>query len=297
MSAKKSQRTKSRSAKAKATPLAQRSQQPKPLAQPKKARRQVEPKAKRLSALDAAAQMLDETGEPMSCQELIEAMAGRGYWTSPAGKRSLPSGTVLDGELVLLSGRVPDLEAMLARHQLARPEQIRRASQEQPVTYVVFDLLYHEGRSLLGQPLTVRRECLQRLVAALQEPRLVFSEGVIGAGKTFFEEAVRQGQEGVMAKHLASSYLPGKRLACWRKIKPKHLLPVVIIGWIPGRQGVGSLLVAALREGVMRYVANVRTGFTTQQRSDLARLLESRRRSRPVVPCPHRGLWVCHGSA
>jgi len=86
MSAKKSQKAKSPSAKAKATPLAQRSQQPKPLAQPKKARRQVEPKVKRLSALDAAAQMLEETGEPMSCPELIEAMAGRGYWTSPAGK-------------------------------------------------------------------------------------------------------------------------------------------------------------------------------------------------------------------
>lgn len=95
-----------------------------------------------------------------------------------------------------------------------------------------------------------------------------------------------------MAKHLASPYLPGKRAACWRKIKPRRLLPVVIIGWIPGREGVGSLLVAALWEGVLRYVANVRAGFTTQQRRDLARLLEPRRRSRPMVPCPHRGLWV-----
>jgi len=145
---------------------------------------------------------------------------------------------------------------------------------------------------LLGQPLTARRECLQGLVAALQEPRLVFSEGVIGTGKTFFEEAVQHGQEGVMAKHLASSYLPGKRAACWRKIKPRRLLPAVVIGWIPGREGVGSLLVAALREGVLRYVANVRTGFTSQQRRDLPRLSESRRRSRPIVPCPHRGLWV-----
>jgi len=86
MSAKKSPKTKSRSAKPKATPLAQSSEPSKPRAQPKKVRRQVEPKAKRFGALDAAAQLLDETGEPMSCPELIEAMAGRGYWTSPAGK-------------------------------------------------------------------------------------------------------------------------------------------------------------------------------------------------------------------
>ncbi|HWG43895.1 MAG TPA: HTH domain-containing protein [Gemmataceae bacterium] len=42
--------------------------------------------AKKLSALDAAAKVLGETGQPMSCQELIEAMATKGYWTSPGGK-------------------------------------------------------------------------------------------------------------------------------------------------------------------------------------------------------------------
>jgi hypothetical protein len=41
---------------------------------------------KKLSALDAAARVLAETGQAMSCPELIAAMAGKGYWTSPAGK-------------------------------------------------------------------------------------------------------------------------------------------------------------------------------------------------------------------
>jgi hypothetical protein len=38
------------------------------------------------SALDGAAQVLAETGRPMNCQELIAAMAAKGYWSSPAGK-------------------------------------------------------------------------------------------------------------------------------------------------------------------------------------------------------------------
>jgi hypothetical protein len=42
--------------------------------------------SKRLSALDAAAKVLAETGQPMRCTELIAAMTARGYWTSPAGK-------------------------------------------------------------------------------------------------------------------------------------------------------------------------------------------------------------------
>ena len=41
---------------------------------------------KRLSALDAAAKVLAETGQPMRCTELIAAMAAKGYWTSPGGK-------------------------------------------------------------------------------------------------------------------------------------------------------------------------------------------------------------------
>ena len=41
---------------------------------------------KKMSALDAAAKVLAETGRPMSCPELIAAMAAKGYWSSPNGK-------------------------------------------------------------------------------------------------------------------------------------------------------------------------------------------------------------------
>jgi hypothetical protein len=40
----------------------------------------------KLSALDAAAKVLQEAGQPMNCQEMIQAMTAKGYWTSPAGK-------------------------------------------------------------------------------------------------------------------------------------------------------------------------------------------------------------------
>ncbi len=41
---------------------------------------------KKLSALDAAAKLLAETKEPMNCKEMIDAIAAKGYWTSPGGK-------------------------------------------------------------------------------------------------------------------------------------------------------------------------------------------------------------------
>src|SRR3984893_11331456 len=39
-----------------------------------------------LSCLNAAAKVLAEKGEPMNCKEMIEAMATKGYWTTPGGK-------------------------------------------------------------------------------------------------------------------------------------------------------------------------------------------------------------------
>jgi HB1, ASXL, restriction endonuclease HTH domain len=55
--------------------------------EPKRQRKApAEPHEKKLSALDAAAKVLAETRTPMSCQELIGAMAVKGYWTSPGGK-------------------------------------------------------------------------------------------------------------------------------------------------------------------------------------------------------------------
>ena len=42
--------------------------------------------AKKLSAIDAAAKLLAETKQPLNCKQLIEAIAAKGYWTSPSGK-------------------------------------------------------------------------------------------------------------------------------------------------------------------------------------------------------------------
>ena len=51
-----------------------------------KATKSTAEKEKKLSALDAAAKLLAETGEPMNCQEMIKGMAEKGYWTSPGGQ-------------------------------------------------------------------------------------------------------------------------------------------------------------------------------------------------------------------
>jgi ATP-dependent DNA ligase len=136
--------------------------------------------------------------------------------------RRLPAGTLVDGELVAFDtdGR-PDLPRLLHRHGLTNPWRIRQARNWCPVCYVVFDLLYHGGRCVMQEPLARRREVLAELCRRLNAADVRFSAGVIEAGKALFEGAIAQGHEGVMAKHLASIYQPGRRSAAWRKIKPR----------------------------------------------------------------------------
>ena len=52
----------------------------------KPAKAKKEPKVKKVGALDAAAQVLAASKEPLNCKAMIEAMAKKGLWTSPGGK-------------------------------------------------------------------------------------------------------------------------------------------------------------------------------------------------------------------
>jgi bifunctional non-homologous end joining protein LigD len=138
------------------------------------------------------------------------------------GLHRLPAGMLVDGELVAFDadGR-PDLPRLLRRHGLTDPWRIRQARHWCRVRYVLFDLLYHAGRCLVREPLARRRDVLAQVCQQLDAADVQFSAGVIGAGKAYYEIAVDQGHEGVVAKHLASTYRPGRRSAAWRKIKPR----------------------------------------------------------------------------
>lgn len=206
--------------------------------------------------------------------------------------RSLPSDTVLDGELVALRSGRAEFGKLMRRHQLVSGHKIRQTSQVCPVTYVAFDLLYESGRSLLGRPLSERRQRLQDLIARFPDPRLVFSDGVIGPGRDFFERVVEDGHEGVMAKQLSSRYLPGKRMQAWRKIKPFQTLPCIVIGYTASRRGLRSLLVAAAWQGKLAYVAELISGFTEGAKAQLLQRLSRQSRPEPFVPCPKRASWV-----
>jgi hypothetical protein len=81
-------------AKAKADPDSGSPEAPAPERETRKkaARQKKAAGEKKLSAIDAAAKVLADTGAAMNCQELIKVMAEKGLWTSPGGKT--PSATL-----------------------------------------------------------------------------------------------------------------------------------------------------------------------------------------------------------
>jgi bifunctional non-homologous end joining protein LigD len=131
----------------------------------------------------------------------------------------LPTGIVLDGEVVVLRQGKPDFGLLLSRNQTRASLKIQSLARTFPATYIVFDLIYHRFESLLALPLWARRQRLELVVRACANPRLVFSEGIIGEGRAFFEAVCAEGLEGVVAKRLDGRYRPGRR--AWIKIKPR----------------------------------------------------------------------------
>src|SRR5712691_5923563 len=147
---------------------------------------------------------------------------------------------------------------------------------EVPITYMVFDLLWQDGHSLMDKPYTDRRAALARLKlsgASWQTPP--FEKG---GGQSMKEASARAGLEGVMAKRLESKYEPGRRSGVWEKIKNHNRQELVIGGWLEGegkRRGYpGALLVGYYKDAKLVYAGKVGTGFTDKTLERLSKLME-----------------------
>jgi bifunctional non-homologous end joining protein LigD len=196
---------------------------------------------------------------------------------------------LLDGELVALddAGK-PSFERLQGRMNAGSEAAIRRAARGNPVTYVIFDLLHRDGRSLLETPYEERRAVLDGLEldgAAWRVPAYHR-----GNGAALLAATREQGLEGIVAKRLGSRYEPGRRNGSWLKLRNRLRQELVIGGWLPGegnRAGrVGALLVGD-REAPgapLRYAGRVGSGLSEAQLDELLpRLRELERRTRPFA--------------
>jgi bifunctional non-homologous end joining protein LigD len=208
---------------------------------------------------------------------------------------------ILDGEIVALDKEgKPSFGALQRRMHLASESAVRRLAKDAPVTYMIFDLLWLDGHSLMDLSYEERRARLAEL--DLNGDRWRVPDYVAGHGKQILKATADQGLEGVVAKRLDAPYEPGRRSQCWVKVKNLYRQEVVIGGWMPGegrrRDRIGALLVGVREDGHLRYAGKVGTGFTERELDRLSERLVPLERAgspfdAPEQPTPPRGaVWV-----
>jgi bifunctional non-homologous end joining protein LigD len=143
---------------------------------------------------------------------------------------SIGKPAILDGEIVALkdNGHV-SFEELQARMNLASERVIQSQVGKLRIIYMVFDVLYLDGRSLMRLPYTGRRLALERL--RLRGPNWQTPPYHRAAGPSMLQAARQNHLEGVMAKRLDSTYEPGERSGDWLKIKFTHRQEFVIGGY------------------------------------------------------------------
>jgi DNA ligase-1 len=164
---------------------------------------------------------------------------------------------IIDSEAVGFdpkTGKYLPFQSMSQR--IRRKYEIDKMSKDFPVEVNVFDIMQHEGRSLLKEPFINRRKILEKIITP-HSKKLVLAKQIITddlkTAEKFYEEALKVGEEGVMAKNLEGEYKPGSRVGFGVKVKPvMESLDLAIVGaeWGTGkRSGWLTSYILACRKG------------------------------------------------
>ena len=190
---------------------------------------------------------------------------------------------VVDGEIVSL-----DDEGRSSFQRLQESLNSRRSAGRtkaaKPLNFVVFDLLYADGKDLRKTPLEERKSLLERVIA--DDELVIYSKHVDGRGCALFEQAQKRQLEGIIGKVRESLYREGRSRE-WVKIKAQLVQEFVIGGFTEprgSRKGFGSLLLGVYDKGKLYYVGHAGTGFDTKTLQSLtAQLKKLERKTSPFA--------------
>jgi DNA ligase-1 len=152
---------------------------------------------------------------------------------------------ILDGEVIALAPDGRPLSFQDTMRRFGRRLDVLKLQSELPLTAFFFDVLLHDGETLVDEPLSARLERLDRIVpSTLRVARIVVdATGTAGTGTAedavrFQAEAIANGHEGVMVKLLSAPYAAGRRGSAWLKVKEARTLDLVVLAveWGSGRR-------------------------------------------------------------
>lgn len=186
---------------------------------------------------------------------------------------------ILDGEVVAIGkdGRPFPFQELMRRFR--RVHGIETAAREIPLCLYLFDCLYLDGVSLIDEPYEARWQRLETLTRGKHLARR-FVTGDKALSEAFLNESLADGHEGLMAKALDSTYMPGNRGKLWFKIKPAETVDCAIIaadrgfgrrrGWLSNYH-----LAVADGQGGFAPVGKTFKGLTDQEFTDMTERLQA----------------------
>ena len=144
---------------------------------------------------------------------------------------------ILDGEVIALAPDGRPLSFQITMRRFGRRLDVAQLRAELPLTAFFFDIMLHDGESLVDHPLSERLERLDSVApASLRVPRLVTAD--VEEASRFQADALARGHEGIMVKSLSASYAAGRRGSAWLKVKQALTLDLVVLAaeWGSGRR-------------------------------------------------------------
>jgi DNA ligase-1 len=160
--------------------------------------------------------------------------------------------------------------------RIKRKYDIDKMAKELPVEVNVFDILYLDGESLMHHQFEQRSKTLHKIIKADKWKIVPAKQLITGSEKEaqrFYEQALKENQEGIMMKALNAEYKPGSRVGYMLKIKPEENdLDLAIVG---GEYGTGkragwisSYILACKEKDKFLTIGKVGTGFKEKDEHD-----------------------------
>jgi bifunctional non-homologous end joining protein LigD len=122
-----------------------------------------------------------------------------------------PTECVLDGEIVVF-----DSAGQVSPSALEQRAKARKGAARTPVQYLVYDILWLDGKSTVEHPYTDRRSRLDGL--GLAGPYWQNPPHFTGGGRFALQTSEQYGLPGVIAKRLDAPYAVGRRTRTWLRI-------------------------------------------------------------------------------
>ncbi len=174
---------------------------------------------------------------------------------------------IVEGEVIALTpdGRPRPFQELMRR--IGRERDVVAMQREIPVRLYLFDCLYRDGELLIDRPNAARWDALEAVSGKIARVERIVPPDA-AAGDAFMQRARAAGHEGLMAKNLASPYVPGERGKHWLKVKPVVTLDLGIVAadWGYGRRTgwLSNVHLAARDEtsGALMEVGKTFKGFT-----------------------------------